>query len=96
MLEKGKRRKNKHVSLKSIQEQDVANNSLLTTENFSNISEEINQELCWQKHLNKKLKSQLLKTEDSNSELILAVKDFKEELNRKNKELMNPHQVVFL
>ncbi|CAI9092211.1 OLC1v1027399C1 [Oldenlandia corymbosa var. corymbosa] len=74
------------TSLKSMQESEVSNNSL-PTENLSNTSEEINQELSRQKQLNKRLKFQLQKTEDSNSELILTVRGLKEELNRKNTEV---------
>ncbi|XP_031098557.1 myosin heavy chain, non-muscle isoform X2 [Ipomoea triloba] len=50
---------------------------------------ELRQELNYQKDLNANLQIQLEKTQDSNSELILAVRDLDELLEQKNKEIMN-------
>ncbi|XP_011030109.1 PREDICTED: LOW QUALITY PROTEIN: synaptonemal complex protein ZIP1-like [Populus euphratica] len=49
--------------------------------------EEVRRELSHQKELNTNLKSQLQKTQDSNAELILAVGDLDEMLDRKNVEI---------
>ncbi|GAB4826367.1 hypothetical protein Ancab_009232 [Ancistrocladus abbreviatus] len=48
---------------------------------------ELEEELIHQKDLNKALRLQLQKTQDSNSELILVVKDLEEMLGKKEKEL---------
>lgn len=48
--------------------------------------EEIKQELNYEKDLNADLRLQLQKTQESNSELILAVRDLEELLEQKNKE----------
>lgn len=61
---------------------EVSNNSHLGT-----APEEIKQELQREKHLNRKLRFELQKTEDSNSELILAVRDLKNMLNKKNMDI---------
>ncbi|XP_019171170.1 PREDICTED: nucleoprotein TPR-like isoform X2 [Ipomoea nil] len=50
---------------------------------------ELRQELNYQKDLNANLQIQLEKTQDSNSELILAVRDLDELLEQKNKEITN-------
>lgn len=47
---------------------------------------ELRQELAYQKDLNANLEIQLQKTQESNSELILAVRDLDEMLEQKNKE----------
>ncbi|KAF3653973.1 putative nuclear transcription factor Y subunit C-3 [Capsicum annuum] len=47
---------------------------------------ELRQELAYQKDLNANLEVQLQKTQESNSELILAVRDLDEMLEQKNKE----------
>lgn len=51
--------------------------------------EELRQELSYEKDLNKNLRIQLQKTQESNSELILAVRDLDEMLEQKNKEIAN-------
>lgn len=51
------------------------------------ILEEIRQELNYEKDLNSNLRLQLQKTQESNSELILAVRDFDEMLEQKNREI---------
>ncbi|XP_027182543.1 myosin-11-like isoform X1 [Coffea eugenioides] len=48
--------------------------------------EELRQELNYEKDLNNNLRIQLQKTQESNSELILAVRDLDEMLEQKNKE----------
>lgn len=48
--------------------------------------DEIRQELNYEKDLNANLRLQLQKTQESNAELILAVKDLEEMLEQKNKE----------
>ena len=55
--------------------------------------EEIRQELNYEKDLNANLRLQLQKTQDSNTELMLAVRDLEEMLEQKNKETSNqPNQ----
>ncbi|XP_044468818.1 cingulin-like [Mangifera indica] len=49
--------------------------------------EEIRQELNHQKEINANFRLQLQKTQDSNSELIIAVKDLNELLEQKNREI---------
>lgn len=49
--------------------------------------EELRQELCHEKGLNANLRIQLEKTQESNSELILAVRDLDEMLEKKDKEM---------
>lgn len=74
--------KAKEPSPQGIGDPEVPNNSQLNP-----VLEEIKQELHREKHLNRKLRFQLQKTEDSNSELILAVRDLKNMLNKKNMEI---------
>ncbi|KAL3524269.1 hypothetical protein ACH5RR_017103 [Cinchona calisaya] len=74
-------------SPKGIVKAEISKDSQVETKNLREIPEEIKQELHHEKHLNKKLKIQLQKTEDSNSELILAIRDLKEEVNCKNQEI---------
>lgn len=57
------------------------------TENLSASLEKIKQELQREKHLNKKLKLQLQKTEDSNSEFVLAMRDLSKKLEQRNAEI---------
>ncbi|KAL3498813.1 hypothetical protein ACH5RR_041545 [Cinchona calisaya] len=51
--------------------------------------EELRQELHYEKDLNSNLRIQLQKTQESNAELILAVRDLDEMLEQKNKEISN-------
>lgn len=67
-------------SPKSIDDAEISSNSRIETK-------KLREELHREKHTCKKLKFQLQKTEDSNSELILAVRDLKEVVNRKDKEI---------
>ncbi|XVE64866.1 hypothetical protein DITRI_Ditri07aG0136100 [Diplodiscus trichospermus] len=52
--------------------------------------EEIRQELNYEKDLNFNLRLQLQKTQESNTELILAVQDLEKMLDGKNMEISNP------
>ncbi|EPS69111.1 hypothetical protein M569_05650, partial [Genlisea aurea] len=56
---------------------------------FRAMVEELRQELNHEKELNSNLRIQLEKTQESNSELILAVKDLDEMLEQKNEEISN-------
>lgn len=66
---------------------DVSSHTPNDTENVNASLEKIKQELQREKHLNKKLKSQLQKTEDSNSEFVLAMRDLSKKLEQKNAEI---------
>ncbi|KAL0304258.1 UNVERIFIED_CONTAM: hypothetical protein Sradi_6293900 [Sesamum radiatum] len=57
------------------------------TETMRSSLENIKQELQREKQLNKKLKLQLQKTEDSNSEFVLAMRDLTKKLDQKNTEI---------
>ncbi|KAL0317779.1 UNVERIFIED_CONTAM: hypothetical protein Sangu_2192200 [Sesamum angustifolium] len=57
------------------------------TETVRSSLESIKQELQREKQLNKKLKLQLQKTEDSNSEFVLAMRDLSKKLEQKNTEI---------
>ncbi|KAK4431496.1 hypothetical protein Salat_0911700 [Sesamum alatum] len=57
------------------------------TETLRSSLENIKQELQREKQLNKKLKLQLQKTEDSNSEFVLAMRDLSKKLDQKNTEI---------
>ncbi|KAL0299515.1 UNVERIFIED_CONTAM: hypothetical protein Sradi_6611300 [Sesamum radiatum] len=57
------------------------------TETVRSSLENIKQELQREKQLNKKLKLQLQKTEDSNSEFVLAMRDLSKKLEQKNTEI---------
>lgn len=74
-------------SPQGIGDPEVSNNSHLGTAKLNPILEEIKQELHREKHLNRKLRFELQKTEDSNSELILSVRDLKNMLNKKNMDI---------
>ncbi|XP_058009642.1 uncharacterized protein LOC110662298 isoform X2 [Hevea brasiliensis] len=52
--------------------------------------EEIRQELNYEKDMNANLRLQLQKTQESNAELMLAVKDLEEMLEQKNRETSDP------
>ncbi|KAL8543955.1 hypothetical protein ACS0TY_004487 [Phlomoides rotata] len=58
-----------------------------TAKETENSSEKIKQELQREKQLCKKLKLQLQKTEDSNSEFVLAMRDLTKKLEQKNTEI---------
>ncbi|XAR71721.1 hypothetical protein NMG60_11018120 [Bertholletia excelsa] len=60
---------------------------VMETENLKVMLDENRRELNHEKGLNATMRLQLQKTEDSNSELILAVRDLEYELEQKNQEL---------
>lgn len=64
-----------------------SSNTPKETENVNASLEKIKQELQREKHLNKRLKFQLQKTEDSNSEFVLAMRDLSKKLEQKNAEI---------
>ncbi|PIN17144.1 E3 ubiquitin ligase involved in syntaxin degradation [Handroanthus impetiginosus] len=65
----------------------VSSHGQKETENLRSSLENIKQELQREKQLNKKLKLQLQKTEDSNSEFVLAMRDLSKKLEQKNAEI---------
>lgn len=67
-------------------EQAVPSHAQKETENLSSL-EKIKQDLQREKQLNKKLKLQVQKTEDSNSEFVLAMRDLSKKLEQKNTEI---------
>lgn len=71
-------------SLTSKNEERVLSHTATETENSS---EKMKQELQREKQLCKKLKLQLAKTEDSNSEFVLAMRDLTKKLEQKNAEI---------
>ncbi|PON86432.1 EEIG1/EHBP1 N-terminal domain containing protein [Trema orientale] len=79
--------------LKSYQRRndDVKVNNRLQLEggDLRALLEEIRQELNYEKDLNGSLRLQLQKTQESNTELILAVRDLEEMLEQRNKETSN-------
>ncbi|KAI3458157.1 hypothetical protein Pfo_014820 [Paulownia fortunei] len=68
-------------------EEAVSSHTQKETENLRSSLENVKQELHREKHLNKKLKLQLQKTEDSNSEFVLAMRDLSKKLDQKNTEI---------
>ncbi|XP_077241808.1 uncharacterized protein LOC143882217 isoform X2 [Tasmannia lanceolata] len=64
-------------------------NKLQFEEDSRFLLEELRQELSYEKDLNANLRLQLQKTQKSNSELILAVRDLEDLLEQKNKEASN-------
>lgn len=69
--------------------QRTKSNLPFEAEDSKAIVEELRQELNHAKELNASLQIQLQKTQESNSELILAVKDLDEMLEQKNREISN-------
>ncbi|XP_068639987.1 intracellular protein transport protein USO1-like isoform X2 [Aristolochia californica] len=66
--------------------QQKVNNSQFESDDPRYILEEIRQELNYEKDVNVNLRVQLQKTQESNSELILAVRDLEELLGEKKRE----------
>ncbi|XP_072987208.1 uncharacterized protein [Typha latifolia] len=67
---------------------DNVSNKLLPDGNeVQSMLEELKRELYHEKNLNANLRIQLQKTQESNSELLLAVRDLDEQLEHKNKEM---------
>ncbi|KAL7107135.1 hypothetical protein ACP275_06G034700 [Erythranthe tilingii] len=74
-------------SLKCKNEEAASVPAQKETEILRSPLENIKQELQREKQLNKKLKSNLQKTEDSNSEFVLAMRDLSKKLDQKNIEI---------
>ncbi|KAK6131812.1 hypothetical protein DH2020_034450 [Rehmannia glutinosa] len=68
-------------------EEAVSSHTQKETTDMRSSLEIIKQELQREKQLNKKLKLQLQKTEDSNSEFVLAMRDLTKKLDQKNTEI---------
>ncbi|KAL6509311.1 hypothetical protein OROGR_022621 [Orobanche gracilis] len=68
-------------------EEAVSRHTQKETETMRSSLGNIKQELECQKDLNKKLKLQLQKAEDSNSEFVLTMRDLSKKLNQKNAEI---------
>ncbi|KHN23660.1 hypothetical protein glysoja_039111 [Glycine soja] len=80
---------------KRMEEAKVSNRPQLDSGDLCTLVEEIRQELKYEKELNANLQLQLKKTQDANSELVLAVQDLDEMLEQKNSEiysLSNKHE----
>lgn len=69
------------------QERISFNESHLARKGPSSVLEEIKQELDHERNLNSSLRLQLHKTQEANSELLLAVRDLDELLEEKNREM---------
>ncbi|KDP25462.1 hypothetical protein JCGZ_20618 [Jatropha curcas] len=72
---------------KRIEETKSKNKSQFDCGDPRALLDEIRQELNYEKELNVNLRLQLRKTQESNAELILAVKDLEEIVEQKNKEM---------
>ena len=80
---------------KQMEEAKVSSRPPLDSGDLCTLVEEIRQELKYEKELNANLQLQLKKTQDANSELVLAVQDLDEMLEQKNSEiysLSNKHE----
>ncbi|KAK1290812.1 hypothetical protein QJS10_CPB18g01544 [Acorus calamus] len=75
------------ASHKLTRDERVPNKLLIDGEDLRSMLEEIKKELNHEKNLNANLRLQLQKTQESNSELLLAVRDLDELLEQKNREL---------
>ncbi|KAI8006371.1 hypothetical protein LOK49_LG07G00431 [Camellia lanceoleosa] len=73
---------------------EVSNQLQMEIENLNAILEEIRQELNHEKDSNTTMRMQLQKTEESNSELILAVRDLDEMLEQKNREIVDLSAII--
>ncbi|KAG6413961.1 hypothetical protein SASPL_126677 [Salvia splendens] len=71
----------------SVCEDGFSSHTPKETENMNASLEKTKQELQHEKQLNKKLKLHLQKTEDSNSEFVLAMRDLTKKLEQKNAEI---------
>uniref|UniRef100_A0A5B7C0I2 Putative myosin-3 n=1 Tax=Davidia involucrata TaxID=16924 RepID=A0A5B7C0I2_DAVIN len=74
-------------SQQNVDEAEVSNQLQMESESLRILLDEVRQELNHEKDLNTTLRLQLEKTEDSNAELILAVRDLDEMLEQKNREM---------
>ncbi|XP_051142629.1 uncharacterized protein LOC127259369 [Andrographis paniculata] len=68
-------------------DETVSSHALHETENSRSSLEKLKQDLQREKQLNKKLKFQLQKSEDSNSEYVLAMRDLTKKLEQKNADI---------
>ncbi|XP_015085578.1 E3 ubiquitin-protein ligase BRE1-like 2 [Solanum pennellii] len=74
------------ASLRRLNEAKSKDKLLYEQGDLQTLVSELRQELAYQKELNANLEIQLQKTQESNSELILAVRDLDEMLEQKNKQ----------
>ncbi|KAI4326977.1 hypothetical protein L6164_019486 [Bauhinia variegata] len=74
---------------KRMEETKLRNRSQVESGDLRTLVEEIRQELNYEKDLNANLRLQLQKTQESNAELVLAVKDLDEMLEQKDREICN-------
>uniref|UniRef100_A0A1J3FI41 C2 NT-type domain-containing protein n=1 Tax=Noccaea caerulescens TaxID=107243 RepID=A0A1J3FI41_NOCCA len=79
---------------KSREEADAESRLRCISEDSSNMIEEIRDELSCEKDLTSNLKLQLQRTQDSNSNLILAVRDLNEMLEEKNNEISSVNSLL--
>ncbi|KAL1822757.1 uncharacterized protein LOC108214628 [Daucus carota subsp. sativus] len=80
--------KEENVALKKQCEQLKSSKGEVETKDIWDQPEDMMQRLRREKDLNKKLRSQLYETEDSNSELILVVNDLNQKLEQKSAEVL--------
>lgn len=81
--------KEENVALKKQCEQLKSSKGEVETKDLWDQPEDMMQRLRREKDLNKKLRSQLYETEDSNSELILVVNDLNKKLEQKSTEVFH-------
>ncbi|XP_054825656.1 uncharacterized protein LOC129323114 [Prosopis cineraria] len=74
---------------KRMDEAKLRNRTQLEGRDLRTLVEEIRQELSYEKDLNANLRLQLQKTQESNAELVLAVQDLDQMLEKKNMEINN-------
>ncbi|GMY30278.1 COP1-interactive protein 1 [Fagus crenata] len=74
---------------KRMDEAKVKNKLQLEGGDLRSLVEEFRQELSYEKDLNANLRLQLQKTQESNNELLLAVRDLDEMVEEKNREISN-------
>ncbi|KAJ0967201.1 hypothetical protein J5N97_024118 [Dioscorea zingiberensis] len=75
------------ASLKRMSNMNTSRTSKVDNEDLRSALEEVKEELSHEKSLNMNLRLQLEKTQESNSELILAVRELDELLEQKEKEI---------
>ncbi|KAL1198339.1 hypothetical protein V5N11_026868 [Cardamine amara subsp. amara] len=75
-------------------EADAESRLRCVSEDSSNMIEEIRDELSCEKDLTSNLKLQLQRTQDSNSNLILAVRDLNEMMEQKNNEISSLNRLL--
>lgn len=75
-------------SMKKCHDEEHSDRFTFEREASKVLLEEMRQELDYEKDLNRNLRLQLQKTQDSNTELIVAVRDLEEMLEPRNKEVL--------